>query len=275
MFLLLLWAANYFLPFDPWRLRHSDGQYRAYFAQMSRPPSIHYYRHEGVQIRYLDSGGPDSLPVAIILHGSPSSSSMIASYFEDTLFTQKVRLLAPDRPGYGNSNFGHVERSAARQAQLLGPLVERFASAPRLTVMGSSYGGTVAARLAMIYPDIVDHLVLVSASVAPGEEKIYGVSWFIDRAPFRWFFPTVVQVANDEKLSHRRALEEILPDWAKIRCPVDMLHGGKDELIYPSNVDFAREKLRHVPFTFHSFPERAHNVFFRDPDSVKSILVKR
>ncbi len=217
-------------------------------------------------------------PTVIFIHGAPSSLSFFNDFFKDTTLLSRARLVAVDRPGYGYSDFGRVETSIVRQAELLQPLIDRYKKSRFLMLVGSSYGGSVVARLAMNNPAKpgvrgIDHVVFVSSALGPGLERTYGISYWIDKAPIRWFVPTLLRLANDEKLAHRKALEAILPDWPKITAGITMLHGKRDELVYPTNVAFAQHQLVNARFKQFMLPESRHDIVFKKREYMTDIIL--
>ena len=212
-------------------------------------------------------------PTVIFIHGAPSSLSFFNDFFKDTTLLSRARLVAVDRPGYGYSDFGRVETSIVRQAEFLQPLIDRYKKSRFLMLVGSSYGGSVVARLAMNNPNVVDHVVFVSSALGPGLERTYGISRWVDKAPMRWFVPPLLRLANDEKLAHRQALEAILPDWRKITAGITMLHGQRDDLVYPSNVAFAEHQLVNARVKQFMLPENRHDIVFKKREYVTNIIL--
>jgi pimeloyl-ACP methyl ester carboxylesterase len=247
-------------------MRQDDAALAREFVSLPRPPTVHRYRvavpgEADRTIRFLEMPGATSArPVVLFVHGAPSSLSFFADFFKDTLLTNRARLVAVDRPGYGGSDFGRVETSIDRQARWLQPLIDRYRSAPFLLLVGSSYGGSVSARLAMNNPGTVDHVLFVSSALGPGLERTYAISYLIDQPVLRWFMPPLLRLANDEKLAHRRALEEILPHWSRITAGITMLHGQRDDLVYPANVGFARRQLVNARVRQFLLPDSRHDI---------------
>jgi pimeloyl-ACP methyl ester carboxylesterase len=262
--------------------RQSDQELAHEFRNQRIQPSIHYYKvkHKGNgktrTIRFMEtpaSAADSTLPVVIFVHGAPSSLSFFNAFFKDTMLLNRARLVAVDRPGYGYSDFGRVETSIIRQAELLQPLIDRYRKAPYLMIVGSSYGGSVSARLAMNNPDRVDHVVFVSSALGPGLERTYPISYFADSPLVHWGVPPLLRLANDEKLAHRRALEAILPDWPKIRASITMLHGQRDELVYPTNVSFAQNHLVNAEVKQFLLPENRHDIVFNKREYMTEIIM--
>ncbi|WP_128544606.1 alpha/beta fold hydrolase [Larkinella soli] len=255
--------------------RQSDADIAEEFRDEPVKPVVHRYRVGDRTIRYIEAARPgsDSLPVVLFVHGAPSSLSFFEDFFKDTTLLNRARLVAVDRPGYGYSDFGRVETSVVRQARILQPLIERYKKAPFLMVVGSSYGGSVSARLAMNNPNVIDHVVFVSSALGPGLERTYPISYLVDAPPLRWIVPPLLRLANDEKLAHRQALEEILPDWPKITAGVTFLHGQRDDLVFPTNVAFGRSHLVNARAKEFLLPENRHDIVFYKRDYVTEILL--
>ncbi|GAB3333877.1 hypothetical protein GCM10027299_41720 [Larkinella ripae] len=255
--------------------RDSDAEIAEKFRDAPAHPVVHRYKIGDRTIRYMetDEPGQDSLPVVLFVHGAPSSSSFFSNFFKDTTLLHRAHLVAVDRPGYGYSDFGRVETSIVNQARFLQPLINRYRKASFFMVVGSSYGGSVSARLAMNNPELIDHVVFVSSALGPGLERTYPISYFIDKPPLRWLIPPLLLLANDEKLAHREALTEILPDWSKIKAAVTFLHGQRDDLVYPTNVNFGRSHLTNAESKEFLLPENRHDIVFNKREYMTEIIV--
>ncbi|GAB3560351.1 alpha/beta fold hydrolase [Spirosoma fluminis] len=265
--------------------RQTDEELAEEFKNQAIRPAVHYYQvkdRDGAMrtIRFMETpargdtlSAGDEKPVVLFVHGAPSSLSFFNEFFKDTMLLNRARLVAVDRPGYGYSDFGRVETSVVRQAELLQPLINRYRNAPYLMVVGSSYGGSVSARLAMNNPGRVNHVVFVSSALGPGLERTYPISHWVDTPLLRWGIPTLLRLANDEKLAHRQALEAILPDWPKIRASITMLHGQRDELVYPTNVSFAQKHLVNARVKQFLLPENRHDIVFNKREYMTEIIL--
>lgn len=127
---------------------------------------------DGRWLGYIDYGDPTG-QVVICCHGLPGSRLEFALYDEELLLTLGVRIIAPDRPGMGLSDYQRKRTlldwpdDVVQLADHLG--IERFAA------LGVSSGGAYAAACAYKLPERVTKLGLVS-SVAP-PEKESGVQW--------------------------------------------------------------------------------------------------
>lgn len=116
---------------------------------------------DGVRVHYQEAG-PSNGPPMILLHGFASSTLVWSKVFLE-LAAKGFRVIAPDLLGYGYSakprNFDYTIGAQAR-------MVERLLDELRLAraiIVGSSYGGAIAATIALDYRERVERLVLVGA----------------------------------------------------------------------------------------------------------------
>jgi pimeloyl-ACP methyl ester carboxylesterase len=115
---------------------------------------------DGVRVHYQEAGDVTA-PAMILIHGFASSTLVWSKVFLD-LATSGFRVIAPDMLGYGYSGKPrNGEYTIAGQARLITELLDRL-NIKRALVVGSSYGGAVAATCALEYPNRVEKLVLVA-----------------------------------------------------------------------------------------------------------------
>ncbi len=262
-----------FKNFKVLRLTSTDRQIHKIFKEKTVKPHIFYTKIEGRKLRGWEIGA-DSLPVSFLIHGAPSSMVKFRRWFADSTLFSKTKLVAVDRPGYGKSGYGRAEKSIEKQAKILAPLLEKYSAGKKVVLFGSSYGGSVAVKLAMDYPEKVGGLVLLSASTLPGAEKTPKMAHRIKKTPLGWIAPRWAKVATKEKFAHEKALHEIQDGWDKIRCPVWILHGQNDSLIYFSNAEFTCDKLCETKVEFVPFENMSHNIFWTKMDTVKHYLIQ-
>ncbi len=207
-------------------------------------PHFHTYESGGHEMHYVHVG-TDTLPLVIMVHGAPGSSSNMLGYLQDQKLTSIAQVVAVDRPGYGFSDFGKAERSVEMQAASIKPILEKhvFQEEQKVILVGHSFGAPVIARFAMDFPDLVDGLVFVAGSVDPELEPKKWYQKPLDLFFIRWMLPPAARVCNQEIIPLPEELEKMLPLWKKITCPVILVHGGEDGLVPVGNVGFASQKL--------------------------------
>lgn len=226
------------------KFRKSDQEQRAFFTEKGLPePEIGTYKFAERTIHYTHVG-TDGKPLVLMVHGSPGSSDAMLDYLADTSLRRQAQLVSVDRPGFGYSDFGKTERSLKQQAQQLRPLLEKFrATGGKALLVGHSYGGPLIVRMAMDFPDLVDGLVIVAGSVDPELEPQQWWTRPLDWWIFRWMAPGALRVSNQEIIPLKKELEDMMPLWEKLTCPVTFLQGTKDNLVPAGNADFAKKML--------------------------------
>jgi len=116
---------------------------------------------DGVRIHYQEAGDEDAPPL-ILIHGFISSTLVWNDVFLP-LAKAGFRVIAPDLPGYGYSDKPvDGEYTIVAQARAVLGLMDRL-QIEKATIIGASYGGAVAAMLALDCPERVAKLVLVGA----------------------------------------------------------------------------------------------------------------
>ena len=118
----------------------------------------------GVRVRFLEAG---TGPAVILVHGFLASQTTWSSVLP--LFAQRMRVIAPDLPGFGDSEKPPPSRYAYNLASFAETLVDLIAALDlsRASVVGHQLGSAVALTMAMTYPDVVEKLVLVSPDLLP------------------------------------------------------------------------------------------------------------
>ena len=207
-------------------------------------PVQHQINVQGVKMNYAEIGS-DSLPVVFFVHGSPGSWGGFIDFMKDTVLLKKVKMVAVDRIGFGNSDFGKAEKSLVVQSDLLKPIVAKYKkSGKKIILIGHSLGGPMIARMAMDYPELVNNLIIVAGSIAPNLEP--NEKWFripMDFIPISILIPASFRASNHEILYLKPELEKMLPLWKNIHQPVIVIQGGKDMFVSPKNADFAEKML--------------------------------
>lgn len=123
------------------------------------PAPIVSRRHERLDLGYLQAG--DDGPAIVMLHGWGAFKELWWSSLRD--LGRDHRCFALDFPGHGESRFaGHS--TIVRLAETVAAFCDDVGLG-EITLFGHSMGGSVAAELALLRPDLVRRLVLVDAAV--------------------------------------------------------------------------------------------------------------
>ncbi|HEY5171410.1 MAG TPA: alpha/beta hydrolase [Acidimicrobiia bacterium] len=122
---------------------------------------------DGRELAWLQLGTPEGVPV-FAFHGSPGSRYDFAN--QDAVAGERgVRLIVPDRPGYGHSTYD-PNRSFASWAEDVGQLADQL-GLEEFGVLGVSSGGPNAAACARFIGDRLTGCAIVSGP-APSDAGI-------------------------------------------------------------------------------------------------------
>lgn len=137
---------------------------------------------DGRTLAYAVTGSPDGYPI-VAHHGTPGSR-LFAALLSDAAAAEGVRLLVPDRPGYGRSSSPPDGWTWEHWRDDLAELLDAE-SIDSAAVMGFSGGGPFA--LAAAHGDWADRLGLVGSVVPPADIGLVKLSRipFAVRALFR------------------------------------------------------------------------------------------
>jgi pimeloyl-ACP methyl ester carboxylesterase len=182
---------------------------------------------DGRSLAYTDCGAPDG-PLVVYFHGAPTSRLDLIG-FEESFSAFGVRVISPDRPGYGRSSprpgrgFNDWPHDVAALADHLG--VERFA------VMGASSGGPYVVACAALLPERI-----VGAGVIAG---VTDMGWPGAWEGYEVREATLMRI-GDEAAAVRWCEEHYGPDGSKF------LETGSE--MAPADMAFLEDEARATGF---------------------------
>ena len=218
-------------------------------------------------------------PSVVALHGWARTGADFASIVEG------LDAVAPHLPGFGASDAPDTAWGSAEYAELVADAIRPFGP---VTIVGHSFGGRVAVRLAAKYPELVKALVLTGVPLlrlAPASKP--ALSFRIVRAlAKRRILPESVLARQRRK--HGSAdynaasgvMREILvkvvnedyrEDLARITAPVRMVWGENDTAA-PTDAGRAAAELVNASFTV--VPGAAHLLEGALRDAVRKELLE-
>jgi pimeloyl-ACP methyl ester carboxylesterase len=215
---------------------------------------------------------PLAKPVIVFVHGFTGAKENWLPLMR--LLAPNYRLIAPDLPGWGDSErLRDGDYGATAQAERLAEFLRALPAivgvdGPPALLVGHSMGGQIVGLLAARHPELVDRVVLMSASGVLFDENEFGRGVLAGDNPFgvanraelrRYLHivftqPPFVPWPFDEAMVHRRredtAFEQgvldhigrgpeafaLQQELAAIRAPVLLLWGREDRVIDPSAI---------------------------------------
>lgn len=157
-----------------WKMltRPRDVSWDEIVQRIHHAENSHFVVVDGVRVHYQEFGDV-SLPKMILIHGY-TASTYVWETVAPRLADDGFHVIAIDLLGFGYSDKpAWFEYSIASQARVIERFMNRLGIG-RATLVGSSYGGAVAATVALDYPERVEKLVLVGA-VCNDEAKTNGI----------------------------------------------------------------------------------------------------
>jgi pimeloyl-ACP methyl ester carboxylesterase len=133
-------------------------------AERRNPPVGKFVEVDGVRLHYVEQGKGEPL---ILLHGNGTMIQDFASSGLIHAASKTHRVIAFDRPGFGHSKRPRSTIwTAEAQAKLIESALDKIGIS-RATVLGHSWGCSVAVALAHRRPDLGGSLVLASGYYFP------------------------------------------------------------------------------------------------------------
>ncbi len=247
--------------------RYSDNKINKLFKGEDRQPEIHHMTFENHQLRYLTMISDPSKPFVVFIHGAPGSSADYLQYLRDEKLYASINIIDVDRLGYGYSGFGHAETSIQKQGEAIHSIIRKITISKNIILVGHSFGGPIAVRMAMDFPDAYSNLILLAPALDPDHEKQFKIGHLAMIKPTRWLTPPALRVAADEKYSHIDELKKMLPHYNHLKIPIIHIHGTKDSLVPYENLEFSKQHINpkiletislenvdhFLPWTHHDF----------------------
>jgi pimeloyl-ACP methyl ester carboxylesterase len=258
--------------FRRWNM--NERQIRDHYANRTIKPTFYTIDNDSVHL-HCASIGYDTLPPLLLVHGAPGAWYGYIRMLDDSLLQRNFHIISVDRPGYAKSRKGRrAITSIDQQANAIVKALRLNHSGKPALVLGRSFGAPIAARIAMLYPEKVQHLFMVAAPIDPEKEKFW---WFSKWGHFpliQLFLPRALNTATAEKYSHVSELKRLVPFWQSLQVPVTFMQGGKDWIVDPSNLDFARRNLAGKDAEFLFLPEAGHLITNSHAALVRELIMR-
>jgi pimeloyl-ACP methyl ester carboxylesterase len=247
-----------------------------YYANKSVKPTFFTIENDSVKL-FCAATGVDTLPPLLLIHGAPGAWYGSRNMLDDSILRQRFHIIAMDRLGYNKSRYKNRRRavtSLSLQAVAIHEALRINRSRQKGIVVGSSYGAPIAAEISLRYPDEVAHLVMLAAAIDPEKEKFWWFHKYIRRGPVHWFLPRFLKTATDEKFAHTKELKSLHTRWSGLKVPATIVQGGADNIVDPSNFEYAKKQLAGKDAEFIFIPEAGHMLRFRQSALVRDILLR-
>jgi pimeloyl-ACP methyl ester carboxylesterase len=275
--LIILLAALPILSSCLGRFTLTDKEINKYYRGKMKRPEIKYLKYKEFHINTAAAGDTNK-PLLLFIHGAPGTWFSYRQMLDDSALQKNFRMIAVDRVGFGKSHSGYSIASIKKHIPYLEKIIrENNNTGQKIYVLGSSYGGPIAAALAMYNPELVEELYLISPVINPASEKIFWFSYLGKLGFINWYIPPSLRVATDEKFKHRAQLRKLKPYWQNITAKTYVIMGEDDWIANPkSNLAFAQKQLVNARGSeFILLEKTGHTIVWQRPELIKNILLKK
>ncbi|TGL28171.1 alpha/beta hydrolase [Leptospira koniambonensis] len=249
------------------KLKGSDTFYQEHLIQTKK--------EEG-PVHWISTGcKPDKNKVLIFIHGSPGTWSNYLRYLNDPELLKKYCMLGLDRPGFGKSTgtVADVNAQAEKILETLSKLPEIQKGKKSISILGHSYGGPIAARMASISPEKFQYLFLLAAAMDPEAEEIKWYNKIADTWIAGWILPEEWTHSNSEMLPLKEQLKSLTPEWKKIKAKTIVVQGEEDGLVDPKNLEFIQKNFSTETKTY-LLPKEGHFLPWKNYDLIHKLLIE-
>jgi pimeloyl-ACP methyl ester carboxylesterase len=252
--------------------RWSDQKACRRFHANNTPLEIHDTVIDNRHLHFAVTGS-DSLPVLVLIHGSPGSWKQFAKFMYDTALHRKFKIVSIDRPGFGHSDFGkalHLQE----QCKIILPVLQSLKSTKPMFLFGHSMGAPVAVQLAASDPRLFSGLVIASGAIDVKQERKEIWRRIMAIKPLYWALPGAFGPSNTELLYLKKDLVPLQEEFKKIKTKVYFIHGSKDHWVPIQNVAYGREMLVNAEsISIDTIPGAGHLIIWRNKPELCRVLM--
>jgi pimeloyl-ACP methyl ester carboxylesterase len=215
-------------------------------------------------------------PLLVVVHGSPGSHKDFNKYLSDKDLQQKYRILALDRPGYGQSIQQGVLSfpSLAFQAKVVRRFTEKFRHQQKVVVLGHSVGGPIVTHYATTHAADIQALVLLAPAISAKDEQ---PRWYNRMAEKQWVNQNVGQnmrISQTEMMVLPQQLEAMQANLHKITCETWLFHSKMDMIAPYPNALYVKQNFSKATLHFKTYLLKTHFIHFTKYKDIKNILLK-
>ncbi len=211
------------------------------------------------EIHYIQTGKTNA-PTLVFVHGSPGSWDAYKGYLADSVLREHFRIIAPDRPGFGYSDY-RKSMGLKAQAKQLNSLLVALSNGEAYTLIGHSYGGPLIAQMAVDQPALYDNLAIFAGALDPHCEKPERWRYPLGAFPLKYLVPGSLKPSNEELILLKTDLKHLKKELHKVSQNVLIMHGTEDKLVPYGNVSFMQREFNQAQ-TIKLLPLEGGNHFF-------------
>ena len=224
------------------------------------------------------SAGDATKPMILFIHGSPGSWDAFKAYLSDSGLLQKAYLVALDRPGYGGSgSIGLSTLQAQAEAVASGFIFNK--DTQKITVVAHSYGGPIAVKLALLFPNQIKQLILIAPTIAPEVEEGIGfkrkAQSMTEWTWWSWTLDSDMLNSAKEMQPLPNEVRQMQKDFLKLRLPITEIHGTEDPLAPYANQAYVMHEMKNAQVDTFMLSGKNHFIPFTMPNQMIAIITSK
>lgn len=178
----------------------------------------------------------------LAIPGMPSRPHMFSRMLR--LAPPDLELVVPNRPGYGGPRWGKSVRapvlSFEDQVAAFRPLFDK-GDGKKTIAVGVSYGGELALKCALDFPDAVKGAVTVAMLVTEPRPWVQKVIPLAETPGLKQALPHYLHNARAEVAGRRDQIGGLFARLKELQAPVTILHGDLDTLVAKADAHTLRD----------------------------------
>lgn len=233
-----------------------------------------------IDLSYYQATSGDQ--VIVLLHGWGATKEKLLSLGK-TLSKKNWQVFIPDLPGFGKSSPPSKPWGVGEYANFVLEMIKKLYGEKKVYLFGHSFGGRVAIKIAVLYPDKVAGVVLCSsAGISRGnflKRRLFLILAKIGRLTFpknEKFRQLIYKLAREHDYERAQGVmreslklivsEDLKPFLPKIKTPSLILWGEEDETTRYTDAQMIASKVKGSKLI--SFPGVGHKLPYERPELV-------